>query len=695
MRLDLNRLENVRISRRLLLISLAYSLPIGVLLYFVVTGINGYIAFAQAEKDGNTYLEPLEQLLDYLPQYASARLRAAQGSPQAAGDLPSLSETIDEAMAALENVDRRLGAKLQFTSDGLAKRNRQHACVATLKREWRELKDQAQTAAPEAVAAQCAHLVADVRTMITHAGDTSNLILDPDLDSYYLMDVTLLALPQMQDRLAVVGAFGEAILKQRSITEKERLDLNVYCAFLKEADLDRVVASAQTALNEDLNFYGRSESLQRNVPPALQELNAATEQFIALNRRLAASATNDMAVPEYQAVVAKARAASFRLWRVAVQELDALLDARIGHFKRQRLLALSLGGCSLLIATAFVALVIRGINKTLKHIAAILSSAEAEVGGAVGLLNAGGRTFADNAGQQAASLEQTSASLEEIATVTKRSAEDAQTGKQLANEARATAENGSTAMQEMSQAMKAIASSSDNIVKIVKSIDEIAFQTNILALNAAVEAARAGDAGVGFAVVADEVRALAQRSAAAARETAERIEDSIKNSGRGVQISARVAESFEQIVAKTRQVDELIAQIAAASGEQSLGLEQINGAMAQMQNATQSTAAESEQNAALSEELSTHALTLQRAVEALLKQVGSTGRSGPSEIGGRSRSHLREEDWGLKEIGAAPSRLKSSSGGNALTPLQKEETVSTGAAAFTKQRSSRGQLSNV
>jgi len=110
--------------------------------------------------------------------------------------------------------------------------------------------------------------------MITHVGDESNLILDPDLDSYYLMDVTLLALPQMQDRLATVMAFGEAALKRQPISKQERTQLAVYAALLKEADLDRTVSSAQTALNEDANFYGTSESLHRRIPPALQEFRA-------------------------------------------------------------------------------------------------------------------------------------------------------------------------------------------------------------------------------------------------------------------------------------------------------------------------------------------------------------------------------------------------------------------------------------
>jgi methyl-accepting chemotaxis protein len=141
------------------------------------------------------------------------------------------------------------------------------------------------------------------------------------------------------------------------------------------------------------------------------------------------------------------------------------------------------------------------------------------------------------------------------------------------------------------------------IAKIIKTIDEIAFQTNILALNAAVEAARAGEAGMEFAVVADEVRNLAQHSAQAAKETAAKIEGAIGNTSQGVEISCKVAQALYDIVAKARQVDELAAEVANASGEQSRGITQINTAVGQVDKVTQSNAASAEESAAAAEEL--------------------------------------------------------------------------------------------
>ena len=193
--------------------------------------------------------------------------------------------------------------------------------------------------------------------------------------------------------------------------------------------------------------------------------------------------------------------------------------------------------------------------------------------------------------------------MEETARMTSLNAANAHTARNLAAETRASAETGAVDMKEMMIAMDAIKQASDNISKIVKSIDEIAFQTNILALNAAVEAARAGDAGAGFAVVADEVRNLAQRSALAARETSEKIADSMTKSNRGLQISSKVSGSLDQIVDRARQVEALVSEIANASKEQSQGVEHINVAMAEIGHVTQSNAANAEGCASAAHEL--------------------------------------------------------------------------------------------
>jgi len=174
----------------------------------------------------------------------------------------------------------------------------------------------------------------------------------------------------------------------------------------------------------------------------------------------------------------------------------------------------------------------------------------------------------------------------------------------------------------MQSAMNAIQQSSHDISKIIKTIDEIAFQTNILALNAAVEAARAGVAGAGFAVVADEVRSLAQRSAVAARETADKIADATTRSAQGVELSQRVSAGLQHILEKNREVDRLVAEVATASHEQSVGLSQINTAITQMDKVTQANAASAEETAAAAQELNAQSEELRNSSAQLGALVG-------------------------------------------------------------------------
>lgn len=254
-----------------------------------------------------------------------------------------------------------------------------------------------------------------------------------------------------------------------------------------------------------------------------------------------------------------------------------------------------------------------------------LTSGEEKVSLASDQVSSSSLHVADGASQQAAAIEETSSSLEEILSMTKQNDLNANQANNLMKETKAVVENANQSIAELSVSMQEISTANEETSKIIKTIDEIAFQTNLLALNAAVEAARAGEAGAGFAVVADEVRSLAMRAAEAATNTTGLIEGTIEKVKQGETLMEQADKAFHEVSDKTLKVSSLVSEIATASHEQTSGIDQVNKAVTEMDHVVQQNAANSEESASAAEELKTLADITRAYVNELRMLVGGKG----------------------------------------------------------------------
>lgn len=362
-------LRSFGIARKLWTVCLAFALPIVVMFVLMTREQLNEIAFTSKEVEGDAYQRPLEDLLEQVSAHEQLWLRSRlTGRSQEAG-LRAQQAAIAQALDRLDTVDRVHGEALQFTPLGLGLRKRDEFTAAGLRRKWSQLADTLPRLGTQEALARYRGLALHVRTMITHAGDSSNLILDPDLDSYYLMDVTLLALPQMEERLGQIAVEVQLKASAGALDAEGATQLATMAAFLRESDWERVVASANTAFNEDPNFQGSSPTLAPTLKPKLARGNVAVAKVIGHLQRLARNAPGLVFdIDAFNADVDELEQATYDLHRTALDEEDRLLQARVDGFRHRLWLGCALAVVSLIVSSLLALALARNITRRVGHV---------------------------------------------------------------------------------------------------------------------------------------------------------------------------------------------------------------------------------------------------------------------------------------------------------------------------------------
>ncbi|WP_395704305.1 methyl-accepting chemotaxis protein [Aquabacterium sp.] len=630
----------VRLFRRIgfrakaMLISTVFVVPIAALAWSYFGDKAAAIDFSAKERDGVVYGRALMPMLDLLQQQRALALQGAL-TKSAPPELAALGKDLQDRQARIDSVEKQWGAELG-TEKALA-RFRQAVQAAP-----------AAGAAPDALLAAYNAQAQALLDLLGSATDGSNLTLDPDIDTYYLMDASYFRLPQMAESLAQLRDLGALVLAGGSATPVQ----------LRSVIEQAVLASSNlSALDTGL---GKANDYNAGVKAAVKP-EAALAEVTAYLKQVEQSLLAEGGPKGDAAALAQAGqhagAALQALTQRTTDELDRLIAVRVDGLAAGRKLTSGVLVASLLLVTylfmAFRKVLDGGLREVAFHINAMrdgnltttprawgadeaaalmhtLTEMQASLRHIVGQVRgasdsivhasseiaAGSMDLSSRTEQAAANLEQSASAMEQIAATVKHTADAAQEAAGIAASNAGAAERGGRIIGAMVATMDEIQQSSRQIGEIIGTIDGIAFQTNILALNAAVEAARAGEQGRGFAVVAGEVRSLAQRSAAAAREIKSLIGVSVEKVASGTAVVRDAGSAIGEIVTSAQRVNALLAEIATGAREQSAGVHQTTQAVHEMDTATQQNAALVEQTAAAASSLKDQAGALATEVAA-------------------------------------------------------------------------------
>jgi methyl-accepting chemotaxis protein len=639
-----------RVWHKLAAIALTFTIPLAVTTYFLLEEKSIKIDFARNELRGDEYLRPLSRLLQDVASHEAVSRRRLAGTASA-DDVVRADARIGADFAELEKVDGRLGRSLKTSGAELEKRGRGSGLPANLARRWESL--QRGSTDPGANAAGHAELIAGIRTLIAQVGDTSQLILDPDLDTYYTMDALLLKEPDVIDRINRLRSRVDEVLARGTPSLEERVELAGAAALLA-LDAEGLRSDLETAFNEVPN-YSRNNDLKPTVAPLVSRAVGAVNALVDLaNGGIVRAPTPTVVSGAFAGAAENALSANSELWDALLGQQDRMLDIRRQGDADRRTMELAAVLAAVALSVAMTGVVARRISRDIGAVATAagalaagdltqrahvragdeigtlgdafnamaasleglitrVRSASAEVSSAAFELSSSSEELAATTTEQSAAVTEVSATTEELSRASGSIAETVDEVAAQAEETRHNLERAEADILASSERTLALAERVNEIGAILTLINEISDQTNLLALNAAIEAARAGESGRGFAVVAEEVRRLAERSKTSAGGIATIIEGVHGETNATVMAMETGAKQMQRGLTLLETVTEASAQVRLTTQQQRSATGQVVETMEQLSDASRQVSATTQQIAASAAALAALASSLEAA----------------------------------------------------------------------------------
>jgi methyl-accepting chemotaxis protein len=364
-------MKNISITKKILLSIFLFLLINVISTFFFIRYNQANVDFSTAELNGNKYQRLVMKVFYDVTSHQIATDKYSLGFLNSKDEISVLNQSIDTGFEEL-NKKAALAKKLKFTKEELASRKKENIAPNLVNLKWKDLKAKSSDSSNLDLNQNYTDLISSLRGMITHLGDTSNLILDPDLDSYYMMDVTLAAIPQTIQRIADIYHFALPLIKNNGkLNRAEAMQLAVYISFLKENDIARISGNFDTIYNEDKNFFGVLPSLKPNTEKHLQEYKQASENLVLVLQDVLNKKT--VSYDQLTTATQNAKSKTMALWNNSVGELDKLIEVRIDTYRNDKNKVLIEKALTLLVSLICFYIITSGITNPLKKLIEIIN----------------------------------------------------------------------------------------------------------------------------------------------------------------------------------------------------------------------------------------------------------------------------------------------------------------------------------